>query len=63
MTARHYALLAAVVFALVAMLQVVRAMGGLAGRSRSIVGAAVASWFACAVAAVLAALGFAASRR
>jgi hypothetical protein len=63
MTAENYARLAAVIFALVAMLQLARAVGGWPVT----VGATVsiplwASWIACVVAAVLAWLGFNASR-
>jgi hypothetical protein len=63
MTARNYALLAAVIFAIVAMLQLVRAVGGWPVTLGTVAIPLWASWVACAVAAVLAALGFAASRR
>jgi uncharacterized membrane protein (DUF2068 family) len=63
MTARNYSLLAAVIFAIVAMLQLVRAVGAWPVTIATVSVPLWASWLACAVAAVLAALGFAASRR
>jgi protein-S-isoprenylcysteine O-methyltransferase Ste14 len=62
MTARRYARLAAAIFALVALLQLVRAD---LGWPVTIDGTSVpvwASWIACVVAAILAWLGFTASR-
>ncbi len=61
MTARNYSLLAALIFAVVAMLQLVRAVGGWPVTVATISVPLWASWIACAVAAVLAGLGFAAS--
>ena len=61
MTAANYSQLAAVIFALVAILQFVRAARRLPvtiGRTSVPIWA---SWIACAVALVLASLGFAAS--
>jgi len=63
MTARSYARLAAVIFAIVAVLQLARAASGLpltVGTTTSI--PLWASWIACFVAAGLAWLGFNASR-
>jgi hypothetical protein len=63
MDAQKFSLLAAVIFAAVALLQLTRA---LSAWPVSIDGASVpvwASWIACPVAAVLAWLGFAAARR
>ena len=63
MTAKNYALLAASIFAIVAVLQLARAVSGLpvtVGTTTSI--PLWASWIACIVAAALAWLGFDASR-
>jgi hypothetical protein len=62
MTASHYALLAALIFALVAVLQFVRAVGGLPVTVGQTSIPIWASWVACAVALILAWLGYAASR-
>ena len=62
MEAKSYAQLAAAIFALIALLQFLRA---LSGWEITINGAAVPvwlSWIACAVGAVLALFGFTASR-
>jgi len=62
MTAANYSLLAAVVFAVVAILQMVRAVMGLPvtiGRTSVPISA---SWVACGVAIILAWLGYAASQ-
>ena len=63
MTAKNYALLAALIFAIVAVLQLARAVSGLpvtVGTTTSIL--LWASWIACIVAAGLAWIGFDASR-
>jgi hypothetical protein len=63
MTARNFSLLAALIFAIVAVLQFARALSGwpiTIGTTISI--PLWASWIACIVAAVLAWLGFNASR-
>jgi protein-S-isoprenylcysteine O-methyltransferase Ste14 len=63
MTAKSFSLLAAIIFAIVAVLQFARAVSGLPialGTTLSI--PVWASWIACVVAAVLAWLGFNASR-
>ena len=63
MTAKNYALLAALIFTIVAVLQLARAVSGLpvtVGTTTSI--PLWASWIACIVAAGLAWLGFDASR-
>jgi hypothetical protein len=63
MTAKSFSLLAAIIFAIVAVLQFARAVSGLTialGTTLSI--PVWASWIACVVAAVLAWLGFNASR-
>ncbi len=62
MEAKSYAQLAATIFALIALLQLIRA---LSGWEITINGTAVpvwASWVACGVGAILAWLGFTASR-
>lgn len=62
MNAAIYARLAGVVFAIIALLQLARAIGGW---SIALEGAAIpiwASWIACVVAGVLAWLGLSASR-
>ena len=63
MTARTYSKVAAAIFALIAILQLTRAIGGWPTIS---VGGAIMpvwpSWIACVVAALLAWLGFTASR-
>jgi hypothetical protein len=63
MTARNFSLLAALIFAIVAVLQFARAVSG----APIIVGTTISipvwgSWIACLVAAALAWLGFNASR-
>ena len=63
MTARNYSLLAAVIFAIVAMLQLVRAVGSWPVTIATYPVPLWASWIVGAVAGVLAGLGFAASRR
>jgi hypothetical protein len=63
MTAKNFSLLAAVIFAIVAVLQFARAVSGLPivlGTTFSI--PLWASWVACIIAALLAWLGFNASR-
>jgi hypothetical protein len=63
MTAKNYSRLAALIFAIVAVLQLARAVSGLpvpVGNTISI--PLWASWIACVVTAVLAWLGFNASR-
>ncbi len=62
MTARNYSLLAALIFAVVAMLQLVRAVGGWPITIAAVSVPLWASWIACAVAALLAGFGFAAAR-
>jgi len=61
MTATQYALLAAVIFALVAVLQLIRAVMGLPVTIGQTSIPTWASWLACGVAIVLAWLGYAAS--
>jgi hypothetical protein len=61
MTAANYSLLAAVIFALVAILQLVRAAKGLPVTIGQTSVPIWASWIACGVAVILASLGFAAS--
>ncbi len=61
MTAANYSLLAAVIFSLVAILQLVRAAKGLPVTIGQTSVPIWASWIACGVAVVLASLGFAAS--
>lgn len=61
MTAANYSLLAAVIFALVAVLQLVRAAKGLPVTIGQTSVPIWASWIACGVAVILASLGFAAS--
>jgi hypothetical protein len=63
MNPRNYALLAAIVFAIVAMLQLLRAVGGWPLTIATTSVPLSASWIAGALAGVLAILGFAASRR
>ena len=63
MTPQNYSRLAALIFAIVAVLQLVRALGGWPVTVGGTVSIPLwASWTACVVAAVLAWLGFAASR-
>ena len=63
MTAKNYALLAALIFAIIAALQLVRAIGGWPINVGTTFSVPVwASWIACLVMAVLAGLGFIASR-
>jgi hypothetical protein len=61
MTATNYSLLAAVIFTLVAILQLVRAAKGLPVTIGQTSVPIWASWIACGVAVILASLGFAAS--
>lgn len=61
MTAAHYSLLAALIFAVVAILQMVRAIMGLPVTVGQTSIPLWASWVACGVAIVLAWLGYAAS--
>lgn len=61
MTAHSYAQLAGAIFALVALLQVIRAALGWSATIGSFVVPVWASWVAAVVAAVLAWLGFSAS--
>ena len=63
MTAKNYSRLAALIFAIVAVLQLARAVSGLPVTVGSTISIPLwASWIACVVAAVLAWLGFNASR-
>lgn len=62
MSPRNYSLLAALIFALVALLQLTRAVGGWPVTLGTISIPLWASWVAFIVAAVLAWLGFQASR-
>ena len=63
MTPQNYSRLAALIFAIVAVLQLVRALGGWPVTVGGTVSIPLwASWTACAVAAVLAWLGFAAAQ-
>jgi hypothetical protein len=62
MTATHYSVLAALIFALVAILQFIRAIAGLPIIIGKISIPIWASWLACAVAIILAWLGYAASQ-
>lgn len=61
MTAEHYSLLAALTFALVAVLQIIRAVAGLRVTIGRIPIPIWASWVAGGVAIILAWLGYAAS--
>ena len=61
MTAANYSLLAAIIFALVAILQLVRAAKALPVTIGQTSVPIWASWIACGVALILASLGFAAS--
>ena len=63
MTAKSYSVLAAVIFAIIAILQLVRAISGWPVTVHDIGLPLWASWVACIVAAGLAWLGFSASRR
>lgn len=62
MTARSYSVLAAAIFTVVAILQLVRAIGGWPVTVGDMGLPVWASWVACIVAAGLAWLGFTASR-
>ena len=62
MTARTYSKVAAAIFALIAILQLARAVGGWAITVGGTVIPVWPSWIACVVAAALAWLGFTASR-
>ncbi|MGX9431174.1 MULTISPECIES: hypothetical protein [Bradyrhizobium] len=62
MTAVQYSLLVSIIFALVAILQIVRAVTGLPVTVGQTSIPVWASWIACAVAVVLAWLGYSASR-
>ncbi len=63
MTAKNFSLLAAVIFAIVAVLQLVRAVSGAPVTIGTTISIPLwASWIACIVAAALAWLGFNASR-
>ncbi len=61
MTAANYSQLAAIIFTLVAILQLVRAAKGLPVTIGQTSIPIWASWIACGVAVILASLGFAAS--
>ena len=61
MTSAHYSLVASIIFALVAILQIARAATRLPVTVGKTVVPVWASWLACAVAAVLAWLGYSAS--
>ena len=63
MNSTNYSLLAAVIFALIAMLQLVRAVSGWPVTVATMGVPVWASWIACGVAAVLAGFGFVAARR
>ena len=58
MTANYYSLLAASIFALVAALQFIRAIGGVPITIRRTAIPMWASWVACGIAAILSWLGF-----
>jgi hypothetical protein len=62
MTAKNFSLLAAAIFAIVAVLQFTRAVSGAPVSIGSTSIPVWASWIACIVAAALAWLGFSASR-
>jgi hypothetical protein len=62
MTAGHYSLLVASIFALAAILQLVRAVKGLPITIGQTLIPIWASWVACGVAIILACLGYAASQ-
>ena len=62
MTARNFSLLAAAIFTVVALLQIARALGGWPVTIGAVSIPLWASWVACVVAALLAWLGFTASR-
>jgi hypothetical protein len=63
MTAKNFSLLAALIFAVVAVLQLIRAVSGAPVTIGTTISIPLwASWIACVVAAILAWLGFAASR-
>lgn len=62
MTAAHYSLLAAMVFALVAILQLIRAVRGLQITIGQTSIPIWVSWVACGVATILTWLGYAASQ-
>jgi hypothetical protein len=63
MTAKNFSLLAALIFAIVAALQFIRAVSGAPVTIGTTISIPLwASWVACVVAAILAWLGFAASR-
>jgi hypothetical protein len=63
MTAKNFSLLAAAIFAIVAVLQFARAVSGAPISIGSTISIPVwASWIACIIAAALAWLGFSASR-
>jgi len=63
MTAKNFSLLAALIFAVVAVLQLIRAVSGVPVTIGTTISIPLwASWVACVVAAILAWSGFAASR-
>jgi hypothetical protein len=63
MTVKNYSRLAALIFAIVAVLQLARAVSGLSVTVGTTISIPLwTSWIACVVAAVLAWLGFKASR-
>jgi hypothetical protein len=63
MTAKNFSLLAALIFAVVAILQFIRAISGTPVTIGTTISIPLwASWVACVVAAILAWSGFAASR-
>ena len=62
MTPKSYAQLAAIIFAIIAVLQLVRAIGGWPVTIGTISMPLWPSWIACIVAAALAWLGFSAAR-
>jgi hypothetical protein len=63
MTAKNFSLLAALIFAIVAVLQLIRAVSGAPVTLATTISIPLwASWVACVVAAILAWSGFAASR-
>jgi hypothetical protein len=61
-TAKNYALLAAIIFTIIAVLQLARAIGGWPATLGNFSMPVWPSWIACGVAAVLAWLGFNAAR-
>ena len=63
MSAKDYSRLAALIFAVIAALQLTRAVGGWPVTGGTVSIPLWASWIACAITAILAWLGFNAARR